>query len=108
MNIKDIIYKKSKKQTLTKEEIEFFVNGYVSGEIADYQASALLMAIKINGMKDTETFALTESMLNSGEIIDLSDVGFCVDKHSTGGVSDTSTLVLAPICASADIKMLKL
>ena len=108
MDIKDIIYKKANNKTLTKQEIAFFVNGYTKGNIPDYQASALLMAIKINGMTEAETFALTEAMLNSGDIIDLSDVGDCVDKHSTGGVSDTTTLALAPICASAGVKMLKL
>lgn len=108
MNIKQIINKKSLNQELTNEEIEYFVNSYTTGNITDYQASALLMAIKINGMKDEETFALTKAMLNSGDIIDLSDIGFCVDKHSTGGVSDTSTLALAPICAAAGVKMLKL
>lgn len=108
MDIKNIIYKKSKKEELTKEEIEYFVKDYTAGEIADYQAAALLMAIKINGMKESETFVLTEAMLNSGDVIDLSDIGFCVDKHSSGGISDTTTLALAPICAAAGIKMLKL
>lgn len=108
MDIKQIIYKKSKGKELKKEEIVFFVNGYTKGDIPDYQASALLMAIKIKGMTEKETFNLTEAMLNSGDIINLSDIGMCVDKHSTGGVSDTTTLALAPICACAGINMLKL
>lgn len=108
MDIKNIIYKKSNNKPLTKQEIEFFVNGYTTGAITDYQAAALLMAIKINGMTNQETFALTESMLNSGDVIDLSDVGYCVDKHSSGGVSDTTTLALVPICASVGVNMLKL
>ena len=106
--IKEIIYKKSNNKELTKAEITFFVNEYCKGTIAEYQASALLMAIKINGMSKSETFALTEAMLNSGDIMDLSDIGFVVDKHSTGGVSDTTTLALAPICATVGVKMLKL
>lgn len=108
MDIKEIIYKKSINKELTKNEINFFVEGYCNGSVADYQASALLMAIKINGMSKKETFALTEAMLRSGEIIDLGDMGFVVDKHSTGGVSDTTTLALAPICAAVGVKMLKL
>ena len=108
MDILSIINKKSLNKPLTKQEIEFFVNGYLSNEITDYQASALLMAIKINGMADSETFALTSAILNSGEIVDLSGLGFCVDKHSTGGVSDTTTIALAPICACCGVNMLKL
>ncbi|MBQ7884611.1 MAG: thymidine phosphorylase [Clostridia bacterium] len=108
MDIKKIIEKKSNNKPLTKEEIEFFVNGYTNGQITDYQASALLMAIKILGMNEAETFALTNAMLHSGDIIDLTDLGMVVDKHSTGGISDTTTLALAPICACCGIKMLKL
>lgn len=108
MDIKSIIDKKSKNKQLTKDEIEFFVNGYTAGTITDYQASALLMAIKILGMSEKETFFLTNAMLNSGEILDLKDLGIVVDKHSTGGISDTTTIALAPICATCGIKMLKL
>ena len=108
MDIKKIIDKKSKNKELTKAEIEFFVEGYVNGTITDYQASALLMALKIFGMTEKETFALTHAMLNSGEILDLSELGIVVDKHSTGGISDTTTIALAPICAACGIKMLKL
>lgn len=108
MDIKEIINKKSLGRILTKQEIDFFVKGYCNETIPDYQASALLMAIKINGMNNKEIFYLTQAMLNSGEIIDLSDVGFCVDKHSTGGVSDSTTIAIVPICASVGVKMLKI
>ena len=108
MDIKEIINKKALNKKLTQGEIEYFIKGYCSGEITDYQASALLMAIKINGMTEKETFDLTHAMLNSGEIINLEELGFCVDKHSTGGVSDTTTLALIPICACLGVKMLKI
>lgn len=108
MDIKKIIDKKSKGKELSKEEISFFVNGYTNGKIADYQASALLMAIKILGMNEKETFYLTEAMLSSGLVMDLSDLGVTVDKHSTGGISDTTTIALVPICAVCGVKMLKL
>ena len=108
MDIKEIIDKKSKGKELTKEEIDYFVDGYTNGLVADYQASALLMAIKILGMTEKETFYLTNAMLNSGEIMDLSDLGFIVDKHSTGGISDTTSIALVPICAACGVKMLKL
>lgn len=108
MNIKEIIELKSLNKELTKEQIKFAVDGYCDGSVTDYQMSALLMAIKINGMSDEETFALTDAMLKSGEILDLSELGTTVDKHSTGGVSDSTTMVLAPICAVCGINMLKL
>lgn len=108
MNIKEIIELKSLKEELTAEQIKFAVDGYCDGSVTDYQMSALLMAIKINGMTDAETFALTDAMLKSGEILDLSELGTTVDKHSTGGVSDSTTMVLAPICAVCGINMLKL
>jgi len=108
MEITKIIDKKSKKQKLSKEEIEYFISGYVKGTITDYHASALLMAIKLNGMNKDETFYLTNAMLNSGKVLDLSNIGFTVDKHSTGGVSDTTTIALVQICASCGVKMLKL
>ena len=108
MDIKNIIDKKAKNKSLTKQEIEFFVNGYVNGTITDYQASALLMAIRINGMTEKEIFALTSAMLNSGTQIDFSDMGLIVDKHSTGGVSDTTTLTLVPICMACGVKMFKM
>lgn len=109
MNIIDIINKKRLKEELNKDEIEYFVNGFVNGEIKDYQISSLLMAICLNGMTDEETFALTEVMLNSGDKIDLSEIdGLIVDKHSTGGVGDKVTLVLAPLLASVGIKIAKM
>lgn len=109
MNIIDTINKKRLKQELTREEIEFFVNGFVKGDIKDYQISSLLMAICLNGMSDEETFILTDVMLNSGDKIDLSKIdGLIVDKHSTGGVGDKVTLVLAPLLASLGIKIAKM
>lgn len=109
MRIYDIITKKRDGQKLTKEEIDFFVREYTDGSIEDYQASALLMAIFINGMDDEETVNLTESMADSGDTLDLSAIdGITADKHSTGGVGDKTSLVVAPICASLGIKMAKM
>ena len=109
MRIYDIIEKKRDGQKLTKEEIDFFVQEYTKGNIEDYQASALLMAIFINGMDDEETVNLTESMANSGDMLDLSAIdGTTADKHSTGGVGDKTSLIVAPICASLGIKMAKM
>ena len=101
MNILDIIAKKRDKKELSKDEIEYFVNGYTNGEVTDYQASALIMAIFINGMTDLELYDLTFSMASSGEILDLSEFGEnVVDKHSTGGVGDKVSIALLPIVAS--------
>ncbi len=108
MNILDIIQKKQKKQELTKEEIEYFITGYTNGNIADYQASALLMAIFLNGMSDREITDLTLAMAYSGEVIDLSSLGTVVDKHSTGGVGDKVTLILMPIVAMLGIPVAKM
>ena len=109
MTIIDIITKKRLNKELTRDEIKFFVNGYLDGSIKDYQMSSLLMAIVINGMSDRETIDLTDIMLHSGDVIDLSKIdGIIVDKHSTGGVGDKVTLVLAPILASLGIKIAKM
>ena len=109
MTIIDIINKKRKKRELTREEIEFAVNGYVDGTIKDYQMSSLLMAILLNGMSDRETIDLTDIMIKSGDVLDLSKIdGLIVDKHSTGGVGDKVTLVLGPLLASLGIKIAKM
>ena len=101
MRMYDIILKKRNGGTLTKEEIACFIDGYVDGSIPDYQASALCMAIFFRGMTDEETAALTDCMARSGDMLDLSRFGDrTVDKHSTGGVGDKTTLIVAPIVAS--------
>ncbi len=109
MNIVDIIAKKRDSKELSKEEITFFVEGYTNKEIPDYQASALCMAIFLNSMTDKEIADLTFAMLHSGEVIDLSDIaGVKIDKHSTGGVGDKTTLVVGPIVAACDVKLAKM
>ncbi len=109
MHFLDIILKKRNAEILTKEEIGFFVSSYVKGEIPDYQVSALLMAIWFSKMNEQETADLTFAMRDSGAIIDLSDIeGIKVDKHSTGGVADTTTLIIAPIVAACGLKVAKM
>ena len=109
MNIVDIITAKKDKKALTKEQIHFFIKGYLDKTIEDYQASALLMAITINGMTSEETAYLTEEMRVSGEVWDLSDIpGLKIDKHSTGGVGDKVSLILGPMVASCGAKMAKM
>ncbi|HHU31100.1 MAG: pyrimidine-nucleoside phosphorylase [Zhaonellaceae bacterium] len=109
MRMYDLILKKRNGNPLSKLEIDFFVNGYTTGKIPDYQASALLMAIYFQKMTKEETAHLTLAMANSGQILDLSQVqGIKVDKHSTGGVGDKVSLVLAPLVASAGVKVPKM
>lgn len=109
MNILEIISKKRDSKELTKEEIEYFIQGYTKGEIKDYQASALIMAIYINGMSDREITDLTLAMAYSGEVLDLSKFGTnVVDKHSTGGVGDKVSIILLPIIASLGVPVAKM
>lgn len=109
MNIIDIINKKRLKQELTKEELGFVINNYLNKKIDDAQMSALLMAICINNMTYNEIFNLTDIFLNSGDKLDLSNIdGIKVDKHSTGGIGDKTTLVLVPLVASAGVKVAKM
>ena len=108
MNIVDIINKKRNKKELTYEELEFVINGFLNGTIKDYQISALLMAITINDMSDYEIMFLTNHMINSGSRLDLSYLGNVVDKHSTGGVGDKTTLIISPIVASCGVKVAKM
>ena len=108
MNILDIIAKKRDGKKLSKEEIDFFVQGYTNNSISDYQAAALIMAIYINKLDEEETTNLTVAMAYSGDVLDLSEIGIVVDKHSTGGVGDKVTLILAPIIASLGVPVAKM
>ncbi len=105
----DLIKKKRDNNALTDEEISFMIDGYVKGEIPDYQMSAMMMAIFFNGMDKKETVSLTLKMRDSGDVLDLSDIeGVKVDKHSSGGVGDKTTLALAPLVASCGVKVVKM
>ncbi|MEA3238329.1 MAG: thymidine phosphorylase [Candidatus Bipolaricaulota bacterium] len=109
MKTVDLIRKKRDGEKLSREEIQFLIDGYVGGEIPDYQVSALLMAIYFKNMDDQETAILTDVMAHSGTMLDLSKMnGFPVDKHSTGGVGDTTSLVLIPLLAAAGLTVAKL
>lgn len=109
MNIIEIIDKKAKGEKITQEEINFFVDGYTNNEVKDYQAAALVMAIKINGMEEDEVYYLTKAMVESGDTLDLKDISDEIyDKHSTGGVGDKITIVLIPIMASLGYNVAKM
>ncbi|MFW5864725.1 MAG: pyrimidine-nucleoside phosphorylase, partial [Candidatus Izemoplasmataceae bacterium] len=109
MRMVDLIEKKRDHHELSKEELDFIIKHYVSNDIPDYQMSSFLMAVYFNGMTDDESTFLTEAILKSGETIDLSEIaGIKVDKHSTGGVGDKTTLVLGPLVASCGAKFAKL
>lgn len=109
MNVYDILYKKRDGKELCKEEIDFFIEAFTKGDIPDYQASALLMAIYFNGLSKKETFILTDAMRFSGDNIDLSSInGIKVDKHSTGGVGDKTTLIVGPLAASCGVPIAKM
>ena len=109
MRMYDIITKKKRGETLTEDEIRCFISEYTDGKIPDYQVSALLMAICLNGMNDEETYALTDAIAKSGDSVDLSEFGeLSADKHSTGGVGDKTTLIVAPLAAALGCKVAKM
>ncbi len=109
MRAVDIIAKKRDREALTREEIEWFIGGYTRGDVTDYQAAAWLMAVCIRGMSREETSALTLAMAHSGDILDLSDIlGYAVDKHSSGGVGDKTTLAVLPLVSSCGVPIAKM
>ncbi|MCL2045170.1 MAG: pyrimidine-nucleoside phosphorylase [Oscillospiraceae bacterium] len=109
MNMYDIITKKKSGLVLSEQEIRFFIDGFTKGEIPDYQASALLMAVCFQGMNEEETATLTDAMLHSGDMADLSSIpGIKVDKHSTGGVGDKTSMIIGPIAAACGVPVAKM
>ena len=109
MRVYDIIAAKRDNKELKEEEIKFLINGYVNGEVPDYQMSAFLMAVYFNGMTEKECATFAECMLHSGDVMDLSEIeGVKVDKHSTGGVGDKTTLIVTPVVAACGVKVAKM
>ena len=108
MNIIDIIEKKKQNKALNEAEIAFFIDGICDGTVADYQASALLMAICLNGMNAAETAVLTDKMAHSGDMLDVSTLSPTADKHSTGGVGDKTSLIVAPVAAACGVNIAKM
>ncbi|MGI6329653.1 MAG: thymidine phosphorylase [Bacilli bacterium] len=109
MNIITLIEKKKNKEALTEKEIEYIIQGYMKNKITDYQMSAFLMAVCLKGMTKKETIYLTASMLNSGKILDLKQIpGIKVDKHSTGGIGDKTTLIITPLVAACGVVVPKI
>ena len=109
LNIIDIINKTKRAIPLSDEEMTYVVNGYTSGDIPDYQMSAWLMAVCLNGLTDSETLALTKAMRDSGDILDLSSInGITADKHSTGGVGDKTSFIIGPAAAACGVYVPKM
>ena len=109
MRFVDIINKKRYNEELTDKEIQFFVDGVTDGSIPDYQVSALLMALVLNGMNERETSYLAKAMMHSGDVIDLTSIeGIKADKHSTGGVGDKTSMALGPLVAACGLKVAKM